>query len=95
RSFDLEKQHQKIAAFGSSYIIEQKMTNLRNAIQGNACSHVHACYPQSLPQFPGASRNTQSHATQGFAAEIESFLLDPEVAYVREMAFCTIARPAQ
>ncbi|CAI8930219.1 hypothetical protein EMIT0347P_50423 [Pseudomonas sp. IT-347P] len=60
-----------------------------------ACSHVHACYPQSLPQFPGASSNAQSRAAQGFAGEIESFLLDPEVADVRHMAFCTIGPSAQ
>jgi hypothetical protein len=54
-----------------------------------ACSHVHARYPQSAPQFPGASANGQSRAKQGFAGEMESFLLDHEVMDVRDMAFCT------
>jgi hypothetical protein len=76
-------------------MIEQKMINRRNAIQGVACSHVRACYPQSLPQFPGASGNAQSRAAQGFAGEIESFLLDPEAADVRDMAFCTTKRSTQ
>jgi hypothetical protein len=76
-------------------MIEQKMINFRNAIQGVTCSHVQACYPQPLPQFPGASANAQSRATQGFAGEIESFLLDPEAADVRHMAFCTTGRSAQ
>jgi hypothetical protein len=54
-----------------------------------ACSHVHACYPQSAPQFPGASANAQIRATQGFAGEMESFLLDREAGDVRDRAFCT------
>jgi hypothetical protein len=74
---------------------DQNLINRRYTLCGLACSHVHARYPQSLPQFPGASENAQSRAIQGFARETESFLLDPEAAVVPEMAFCTTDRSAQ
>jgi hypothetical protein len=74
---------------------DQILINRRYAIPAVACSHVHARYPQSLPQFPGASRTAQSRAIQGFARETESFLLDPEAADVPEMAFCTTGRSVQ
>ena len=77
---------------GNTHKLYKKQPSRANAIATVACSHVHACYPQSLPQFPGASANAQSRATQGFAGEIESFLLDPEVADVPDMAFCTTDR---
>jgi len=70
-------------------VSDQNLINGRYPLPGVACSHVHACYPQSAPQFSGASTKAQSRATQGVAGEMESFLLDPETMDVRDRAFCT------
>jgi hypothetical protein len=68
------------------------MNNFRNALPAVACSHVHARYPQALPQFSGASEKAQSRAVQGFAGQTESFLLDPHVPMMQIRAFCTMYR---
>jgi len=75
-----------------AWISAQNLINPRNALTGVACSHMHARYPQSLPQFPGASGNAQSRATQGFAPQKQSFSLDPDLPIMPGKAFCTTGR---
>jgi hypothetical protein len=52
------------------------------------CAHV---IHSPFHSFRGQVKSAKP-ATQGFADEIESFLLDPELALVRDKAFCTTGR---
>jgi hypothetical protein len=60
------------------YAVGQKLTNHLDALFAVACSHVRARYPQAGPQFPGASGKAQTRCVQGFASNLEIFLLDPQ-----------------
>jgi hypothetical protein len=58
--------------------IEQNLIKRLDPLFAVACSHVHAPYPQAGPQFPGASGKAETRCVQGFASNLEIFLLDPQ-----------------